>query len=309
MLRLGVRGAQEQVHARANRGDDLDRLRRTLRQGAHVKGIADGHALEPELGAEDAGHDGARQGRWRHGAVRERRGGDVGRHDESGAGVDAGPERHQLHGRHPLARAADHRHAVMRVDGRLAQAREVLDPRRHARSLQATDHRRPQSPDLGRVIPERADPERRVDRVGRDVHDRGIDDVDTHGPCLAPDRLAHPFREVRIADGAQRHVPSERRRAVTEGQELAALLVGGDEHRGGRGSRSGRDPAGRRHPRSLERLGQLAQLPRRPHVEVPEHRHARRRRLGQPLRDPRRAVTPRRTRASPARGSARSVTP
>ena len=59
-------------------------------------------------------------------------------------------------------------------------------------------------------------------------------------------------------------LPANGRRAVAEGEELAALLVGGDEQRG-----AGAAP-GVGRARVLERVGQLAHLPRRPDVVVPE---------------------------------------
>ena len=39
-------------------------------------------------------------------------------------------------------------------------------------------------------------PERRVARFGREVEDRGVDDVDAHRPRLAPDRRARPARSA-----------------------------------------------------------------------------------------------------------------
>ncbi len=64
---------------------------------------------------------------------------------------------------------------------------------------------------------------------------------------------------------------------VTEADELAALLVGRDEHRRGTRDVGGRG-VGVRRARSLESGGQLQDLTRRPDVVIPEQRHPRRRR-------------------------------
>ena len=68
--------------------------------------------------------------------------------------------------------------------------------------------------------------------------------------------IARPTRSARSSspDGAQRHVAGERRRAVAQRVELAALLVGGDQQ--------GRRARVERRRRSLDGRGQLADLRR-----------------------------------------------
>ena len=65
-----------------------------------------------------------------------------------------------------------HRQPVVRVlvDG--AQTREVLDRGGHPGRLEPADHRRAEPPDLGRVVAERADPDRRVAGFAGQVEDR-----------------------------------------------------------------------------------------------------------------------------------------
>ena len=170
------------------------------------------------------------------------------------------------------------------------ETREVLDRSGHPGRLEAADHRRPVPGDRGRVVAERADAHRRVARLGRQVEDRGIDDVDAQRPRLAPDRRADPLGQALVIDRPERHVPGELGRLGAERVELAALLVGGDEERAvgvpppGRRARRGRRRA--RHGRPLHRLGQLPHL-RQPHdVDRHEQRDPGGRRLRQPLRDP-----------------------
>ena len=126
----------------------------------------------------------------------------------------------------------------------------------------------PSARHAGRVVAERADPDRGIRRGARHVEDRGVDDVHAHRPRLEPDGLADPLREIRVVGRADGHVAGELGRPVAERLELPALLVRGHQPGPVRVRATGR----------LERLGELADLARPTDVEVPEHRHPRGRR-------------------------------
>ena len=72
-----------------------------------------------------------------------------------------------------------------------------------------------------------------------------VGEAHAHRPQLGADRPTDPPGEVRVADRAERHVAGERRRAIAEGHELAALLVGRDEERWRRAGSRRRDAAWR----------------------------------------------------------------
>ena len=52
-----VRRSEQHVLAGTEGGDGIDDLRRSLGQGAHVQGIGDGHAVEPQLPAQQVAQD------------------------------------------------------------------------------------------------------------------------------------------------------------------------------------------------------------------------------------------------------------
>ena len=57
-------------------------------------------------------------------------------HDRRDAGLDRGPERHQLHGLEAIGRMLDERQLVMRVDARVAVPGKVLAAGGNALRLQ-----------------------------------------------------------------------------------------------------------------------------------------------------------------------------
>ena len=160
--------------------------------------------------------------------------------------------------------------------------------------LQAADHRRAErAPTARRIVAERADPERRVGRVGGDVEDRGVDDVDAHRPqprCRSP----RPTRSASAGVADRARGPCCRRTRVgrvAERLELAALLVGRDERAvGAAAAAPPRRPPG-------ARVGELADLAGRAHVGVPEDGHPGGRRRRQPGGHPVRAAARPRRRA------------
>ena len=91
--------------------------------------------------------------------------------------------------------------------------------------------RRPEPADLRRIVAERADAHDRVLGPERDVEHRRVVDVHAGRPQLAPDRPPDPLGQVRVTRRPDRHRPGERRPAIAEGEELAALLVRRDEQR------------------------------------------------------------------------------
>ena len=52
-----VRCPEQHVFARPEGGDGIDDLRRSLGQGAHVQRVADGHAVELQLPAQQVAQD------------------------------------------------------------------------------------------------------------------------------------------------------------------------------------------------------------------------------------------------------------
>ena len=143
----------------------------------------------------------------------------------------------QLDGLQLVPRPVDDVEGVVRVDAPLALAREVLARAGHARGLEAGEPRRGESRDLGGIVAERADAQRRVRRVRRDVEDRRVVDVHADRAELAPDRPPDALRQARVAGRADGHRAGERGPVVAtagsrpERQQLAALLVGRDEDR------------------------------------------------------------------------------
>jgi hypothetical protein len=203
----------------------------------------------------------------------------VPRHRHPRTGRERGPEGDELAPVEDFPRRRDRGATVMRIRCGFPATRSVLDRGSHPGRLQSAHHRRPVPGHDCRVIGERPDAERRVQRIGCHVQDRRVDDVDAHRPRFESYRAPDPLGQVDIIDRPERHVPGERRRPVTEGDELAALLVGGDQERAGTGAS---------FRRALQGRGQLANLARRAHVQVAKQRDPRGRRGAKPLGYPRR---------------------
>ncbi len=290
----GISRRQQQVDARADRGEDVEHLGRSLGQRRHVERVGDRHPLEAQVAPQQVGHHGPRQRAGQVVATGHGRHRRVPRHREPGASRERGSERHELAGIQHVPRRLDHRQTVVRVGRDVPHPRGVLDRGGHPGRLQPADHRGPVPPDGRRRVPERPDPERRVGGVRGQIQDGGVDDVHAHRSSLAADREADALRERGIVHGAQSHVAGEGCRAVTERQELAALLVGRDEHRRGTGYGGGMGGrgVGDRRARPLEGGGQLQDLPRRPNVVRSKERHPGGRRRGQPGGDPGRQHLP-----------------
>ena len=137
-------------------------------------------AGEPELVAQQVGHD---AGAGRGGTVGvERRHEEVAGHHGLHADVDGGPERHELAPAQHLGRGGDRGQRVVRVDGRLAVPREVLDAGGHPRRLQPGDERgRVHGHEIG-VGAERAHADDRVRRVAVGVGARRQVEIDPGRP-------------------------------------------------------------------------------------------------------------------------------
>ncbi len=271
-----VRDAQQQVVARLERRDRVDRLRVALGQGLHVQRVGDRDAPEPEPVTQQVVHHlaGERRGQVRGaGQGRER---DVRGHDEVGPGLDRRHERHQLARRQPCLVEPEVRQAQVRVQVCLAEPREVLDRRGGAGGPDAADHRRGERAHERRVVTERADAEVRVGRAGGEVARGGVDDVDAHRERLRADGVADPLGELDVAGRRERHVARERRRARRRARSScppswsAAISSG-----------VGCPPCG---ARPLRRAGELADLRRGLDVLVAEQAQAGGRRVAQPRR-------------------------
>ena len=245
---------------------------RVLHAGAlgdrrHVERVGDGQAAEPEAVAQELRHHGPGQRRGQVRVAGDRLERDVGGHREVGACLDRGPERDQLHGVEPGTVVAQRRQPVVRVGERLAQSREVLDGGGRAGVAEATHGRGGERGDRGRVVAERPDTHGGVAGVGGEVADRRVRDVDAHRQQLGGGRVGDALGEVRVAGRAQRHRPGERGRPVAQRDQLAALLVRGDQQRS-RVAAVG--------VRALGRVDQLPDLGRGRHVEVVEQGQPRR---------------------------------
>ena len=227
-----VRDAQQQVVARLERRDRVDRLGVALGQGLHVQRVGDRDAPEPEPVTQEVVHHlaGERRGQVRGAGDRRER--NVRGHDEVGPGLDCRHERHQLASRQPCLVEPEVRQAQVRVEVCLAEPGKVLDRRGGAGGPDAADHRRGERAHERRVVAERADAEVRVGGARGEVARRGVDDVDAHRERLRADRVPDPLGELDVAGRRERHVPRERRRGVAERDELPALLVRGDQQRG-----------------------------------------------------------------------------
>ena len=119
-------------------------------------------------------------------------------------------------------------------------------------------------PTASGIVAEAADPERRIGRVVGHVAHRRVVHVDAEGPQLARRRAGDTLGQRFVAGRAERHRARERRRPVAQADQLAALLVGGDQQRW----RPGR-------PCLLDRGGQPADLGRIDDVVDAEERDAR----------------------------------
>ena len=129
--------------------------------------------------------------------------------------------------------------------------------------LQAADGRRREPPDGLGIVAEAADPERRIGRIVGHVAHRRVVHVDAEGPQLAPRRAGDALGQRFVAGRAERHRARELRRPVAQADQLAALLVGGDQQRWCPG-----------RPCRLDRGGQPADLGRIDDVVGAEQRHA-----------------------------------
>ncbi len=184
-------------------------------------------------------------------------------HDHPRARFQCRSKRDQL----PLGqlgvRPGHQRQLVVRIRGRVAGAREVLGRRGHAVVLQAADGRRREPPDGLRIVAEAADPERRIGRIVGHVAHRRVVHVDAEGTQLARRRAGDALGQLFVAGRAESHRARELRRPVAQADQLAALLVGGNQQR----RCSGR-------PCLLDGGGQPADLGRIDDVVDAEERHA-----------------------------------
>ena len=185
----------------------------------------------------------------------------------SAPGLDRGPERDQLGAVEPRPVVGDHRQLVVAVEVR-------------ARRGPGSACRRPRSPSrAGRARSPRTagrrrrarSPNERIPRCGlaglsARSQTGAYETFAAHRQQLEPGRPPDPLGQVLVARRAQRHVAGERRRAVAERVQLAALLVGGDQQ--GRRAR-----VERRRRRAAPAAVSARTCAGDPDVEEPEQRH------------------------------------
>ena len=247
--------------------------------------VADDDAAEAELPADQAlQHRGGERGRVPGvdaGVVRR------GRHEEQGAGADAGGERRQV----GVVRGGDgvgHPGAGVGVGPDPPQPGEVLDRGGDARGRHTGDERGAVAGDGGGRVAELAPvvADRRVrprgGGAGDRVHHRREVEVDAGpGELAAPDPRRALQRRRGPAALGQRGGHA-REPGPLQDLHVAALLVGRHHQRdaaGGRGGRRGLQPAGHR-PRRRRAGVAAAGEDDRPHVLAGDHPQRRRARDG-----------------------------
>ena len=196
----------------------------------------DRQAAEPEVVAQQVVHHGPRQRRRQRRRRRSAPGSatcaDITSRRRPSIAARNGTSSRARRG---LARScADHRQLVVACRG-------PTPPRPGKCLTAAATPGRPQPADHRRGEPRRRRPGRRRTSGCRcaglagfvgEVADRRVDDVHAHRQQLAADRRARPARPgPRRPTAPSAMLPGERRRAVAERVELAALLVGGDQER------------------------------------------------------------------------------
>ena len=119
--------------------------------------------------------------------------------------------------------------AEVRVDRRVAMAREVLGARRDAGGLQARDPCERVAGDGGRLGTERADADDGVQRIGVHIGDGREVEVDAHLPQLGAHRTGNVSGERRVSRGSKCEVAGVgAARGRLEPRDVAALLIDGD---------------------------------------------------------------------------------
>ena len=117
-------------------------------------------------------------------------------------------------GRAPVARGARGRRydgrAVVRVAAASPRPGKCLTAAATPADRRPRINAAPRTPTAAGSSPNERIPSAALSRVGRQVHDRRVDDVDAHRPGLGADRAPDPLGQRRIADGPEGHVARER---------------------------------------------------------------------------------------------------
>ncbi len=202
-----VGGSEEHVLAGPEGHDRIDDLGRSLGQGPHVQGVADGHASELELPAQQVAQH--RRGQAARQVVVLAGQHDVAGHDHPRARCQCRSKRDQL----PLSqlgiRPPDERQLVVGIGGGVAGSREVLGRRGHALALEAPDGRRREPSDRLGIVAKAADPEGRIGRVVGNVAHRRVVHVDPERTQLARRRAGDALGQLLVAGRAKRHRAGE----------------------------------------------------------------------------------------------------
>ena len=150
-------------------------------------------------------------------------------HHHPRTGFHRGTERHQLDLLEPLAVVVEHGKLIVRIDHRVPLAGEVLGRRCHPFRLEPTHHRRRQLAHPSRVVAEGADAERWVVGMRGQIANRGVVDRDPECSQLTTHRLSHRLGEFDVIDSTQSHVPRKGGGGRPGAEQLAPLVVGGDQ--------------------------------------------------------------------------------
>ena len=195
---------EQHVLAGTEGGDGVHDLGRSLGEGAHVQGIGDGHAVEPQLPAQQVAQDrGGQAGRQVVGQARQR---EVAGHDHPRARGQRRSKRDELPLR-PARRASAPPAAARGADPPPCRRRPGSAwrsrPRRAScrpRTVAAASR-----PDRLGIVAEAADPERGIGRIVRQVAHRRVVHVDAEGPQLAGHGAGDALRQLLVAGRAERH--------------------------------------------------------------------------------------------------------
>jgi hypothetical protein len=189
----------------------------------HLERIGHDQPVEPELRAKEVVKDLAAH-RRRH--LPERAHHDMCGHDREHAGLDRSAEGHER----LVLEHVHRRKREVRVERRVAVAREVLRAGGDPGCLEALDGCRDMTCDEIAFRPERANADHGVLRVRVDVGDRREVEVDPDAGKLGAHRRRDAPRQLDVVDGTESGVP--RVRAPTRGLEprdVTALLVDRDD--------------------------------------------------------------------------------
>jgi hypothetical protein len=191
----------------------------------HLQVVGDDHALEAHLLAQVLADDAPGERRRHPRRVQLGVDGVRGHHADH-PGLDGGEERRQVSAPHLGPVGLDPGQAQVRVERRVALAREVLGARQQAGGGHAADARRAQPRDQRRVLAVGTDADVGTVALGEDV-EHGAE-VQVHAEAAQFAALDHALSvgEGLVAHGADGQVVGKDRRAPAQHDDAATLVVG-----------------------------------------------------------------------------------